>query len=412
MKILRKSRVLLFIGVLWLCAASCPQAGENSITTLPERIVLNVTQTPAGSQAVTWQTLKTAGYPAAQIIKLSELLTPDSSPATFPAQTQVVELDKKQIYHHSVIFNSLFPDTLYAYRVGEAPCWSEWNQFKTASQTREPFTFLYFGDIQKQIFPMCSQMFRAALQQEPESRFWLLCGDMVNNGPDDREWNDFFNAMGWMPRTIPLVLVPGNHEYPDKRFISQDAYHITNLWRPQFAQPENGPKGLEESAFSFEYQGVCFIVLNGNEQTKEQAVWMETILLKNKQPWIIVAIHQPVYSISQRKDRTNFQDLLVPVFDRFSVDLVLQGHDHGYTRTFPLKNNQLASEKTKGTIYVISNAGPKVYPVGSRYDHLMAKTRSGGMLFQSIRVDKNRLQFKAYDMMKKVVDSFDIRKIN
>ncbi len=127
-------------------------------------------------------------------------------------------------------------------------------------------------------------------------------------------------------------------------------------------------------------------------------------------PWIIVAIHQPVYSISKRRNKTDFQKFLVPVFDRFSVDLVLQGHDHGYSRTFPLKNNKRVSDKEKGTIYIISNAGPKIYPADSRYDHLMTITKSKELLFQSISVDSSTLEYTAYDFMKQVYDSFEIHK--
>lgn len=92
--------------------------------------------------------------------------------------------------------------------------------------------------------------------------------------------------------------------------------------------------------YYFEYQGVVFIVLNGNEQIETQAAWLEAILSRNTPEWIIVAIHQPVYPISMRRHNTTFQEVFVPVFDRFGVDLVLQGHDHGYSRTVALKNHQ------------------------------------------------------------------------
>ena len=123
-----------------------------------------------------------------------------------------------------------------------------------------------------------------------------------------------------------------------------------------------------------------------------------------------VVIHQPVYPISQRKTHTDFQDLLVPVFDRHSVDLVLQGHDHGYARTVSLKNHQPVSEKEKGVVYIISNSGPKFYPPGDRYDHLMAKTLSRTMGFQSVRVEGNTLQYRAYGLAKEAVDTFEIKK--
>ena len=377
----------------------------------PEKIILNLTRTPGTSQAVTWRTSYQGASHRAQIVQISDLLNPKNKPTTVPALTTRVNLENNKIvHHHSIVFEQLEPDTRYAYRVGDNLHWSEWNQFQTAHQKPVPFTFLYFGDVQEKIHSMCSQVFRTAFQQEPESKFWLFAGDMVDNGPDDQQWEEFFTALGWIPRTLPLVLVPGNHEYPDKRKISQKNFHITRLWRPYFTLPENGPRGLEETVFSFEYPGVCFVVLNGNERTDEQAEWLKTILQKNRQPWTIVSIHQPVYSISKRRNPTAFQHLFVPLFDRFSVDLVLQGHDHGYARTFPLKNNQRVSDKEKGTVYIISNAGPKVYPVSSRYDHLMAKAQPGQLLFQSIRVAEDGLQVTAKNLLNKTIDSFDIRK--
>ena len=386
-------------------------ADEKTVAPLPERIVLNITETPFNSQAVTWRTRGKHGSPRAELIKLSDLLNTDRSLKIFPAITSVVELDNKALaYHHSVIFNGLMPDVLYAYRVGDDQAWSEWNQFRTAFDKPEPFTFLYFGDVQEQVFSMCSQVFRAAFQKEPDARFWLFTGDMVNNGPDDRLWAEFFSALAWIPGTVPLVLTPGNHEYPDPRVTPKDELHLTSLWRPQFTLPENGPKGLEETAFSFEYQGVCVVILNGNEQTSEQALWLETVLSKNQQMWTIVAVHQPVYSISERKNKTVFQDLFVPIFDKYGVDLVLQGHDHGYARTLSLKNHQPVSDKEKGTVYIISNSGPKFYPAGHRYDHLMAKTLSNSIWFQSIRVENNILKYTAYNMQREVVDAFEIIK--
>jgi len=397
MKTYKISRYILFSGLALLLVFTLCRADENTLKIVPERIILNLTRTPFNSQAVTWRTKKMAASPQAQIIRASQLLNLESTPKIFAARTSAVELDKKNtVYHHSVVFSSLKPEVLYAYRVGDDQHLSEWNQFRTASEKPNPFTFLYFGDIQNQIHSMCSQVVRVAFQTKPDSEFWLFTGDMVNNGQDDNEWEEFFNTMGWIPRTTPIILLPGNHEYPDKRFTLLKDYQISKLWRPHFTLPGNGPDGLEETVLSFEYQGVCFVMLNGNEQVKKQAEWLKKILSRNRQHWIIIAIHQPVYSTSERWNLTDFQKLFVPVFDQFSVDLVLQGHDHGYSRTFPLKGNKRVSGKERGTIYIISNAGPKLYPASSRYDHLMEKVEVQKLLFQSISVDTNTLKYTSY----------------
>ncbi len=405
-------RHIIITGLCLFLWCNSGFSGENKIPAIPERVVLNMTETPFNSMAVTWRTRAPGAFPRAEIIPLADLLNPEKNPKTFPALSSVLALnDQTSVFQHSLIFSELTPEVIYAYRVGDDQTWSEWSQFKTAFEKPAPFVFLYFGDIQKDIFSMGSQLFRSAFQKEPGARFWLFTGDMVDNGLDDREWDEFFSALSFIPRTVPLVLAPGNHEYPGwQSVIPGAARTISHLWRPQFTFPENGPKDLKEVVYSFNYQGVCFIILSGVENLAEQTAWLEMILSKNKQPWTVVAMHHPIYSVIDRRNSTEMQEAFLPVFDRYAVDLVLQGHHHSYARTKKLKNNALVSDTEKGTIYIISNSGPKYYPASRRYDHLMGKTMTYGVWFQSIRVENNTLTYTAYDMAKEAVDTVTIKK--
>jgi hypothetical protein len=229
----RFSRIKSYMILAGLCLLLCVnqgRAGDTAVSSLPERIILNLTETPSSSQAVTWRTGEKSLFPRAEIIPVSDLLNPEIRPRSFPALSTSVALDGKAgVFQHSVVFSGLFPGTAYAYRLGEDPAWSEWNQFKTAQDKPEPFTFLYFGDVQEEVSSMCSQVFRAAFQKEPEARFWLFAGDMADNGPDDRLWGEFFSALGWISRTTPLVPAAGNHEYPDPQKIPADQRRITSL---------------------------------------------------------------------------------------------------------------------------------------------------------------------------------------
>jgi acid phosphatase type 7 len=411
-RFLKITRCLAATGVLLLVFSFFAKAEvQTAAGLLPERVVLNITENPHDSQAVTWRTRQKGTAPAAQIVLLSDLLKLETGVRIFNAETCRVDTgDTGPAYHHAVVFESLSADTDYAFRVGDDPVWSEWCRFKTASDGPAPFTMVFFGDIQVQVHALGSQLFRTAALAVPDAAFWLFAGDMVDNGPDDREWAEFFTAVSWMARTFPLVPVPGNHEYPDPRIIPKEERRITPLWRPHFTLPDNGPPGLEETVYYFAYQGVLFIVLNGNEQIETQAAWLEAILSQNIPDWIIVSIHQPVYPISMRRHSTTFQEVFVPVFDRFGVDLVLQGHDHGYARTVALKNNQPVPENEPGTVYIISNSGPKFYPVSDRYDHLMARTGSEEMLFHTIRVEGDALHFTAFDITGRLVDTAVLQK--
>jgi hypothetical protein len=209
----------------------------------------------------------------------------------------------------------------------------------------------------------------------------------------------------------PMMLIPGNHDYPDKRYLHAKPYELFPLWRPHVTLPENGLHGLEETAYYIDYQGVRFVMLNGNEKIEEQARWLDRILSENHQRWTIVGIHQPVYSTTSkgRKD-SKLQNQLVPIFDKHSVDLVLQGHNHTYSRTYEIKNGVRTGDNEKGTVYVISVSGPKFYEVKTQQKDLMAKIETGRQLFQVIHIDHNRLLYESFDVTGKVYDSFTLEK--
>ncbi len=405
MAIHKPSRLLpLLLALVFI--TGCTQARFNPVSTAPlpqpgltpKRIILNLTRTPATSQAVTWRTASIVTTPKAQIAIATGSPAFRTKATTITALSESVKSDDTSLFfYHSVTFKDLAPNTLYAYRVGDGTHWSEWNQFKTAAATPRPFTFIYFGDPQEEAGSMCARTFRTAFKTAPDAAFWHFVGDLVDNGDKDDEWEELFDAFGWIPRTTPMILLPGNHAYPDKRFVKGDAFKIFPQWRPQFTLPRNGPKGLEETAYAIDYQGVRFIMLNGNEKLREQAEWLNTVLENNPQPWTIAAIHQPIYSTGRKRNDQQRQALFVPIFDKHSVDLVLQGHEHNYARTRQLVNGQPATAPRKGTVYVTSVCGPKAYPVNHRYDHLMETIGTGRQLFQVIRVSGRNLTCEAFD---------------
>ncbi|SPD73363.1 putative phosphohydrolase [uncultured Desulfobacterium sp.] len=387
---------------------SCP-CYCNAYT--PERVILNLTEDPSQSQAVTWRTCAEIEHPKAQIEPAADFPDLKESLRTIDAVSEKVILgNDKAVYHHSAVFKALKPDTIYVYRVGTDDNWSEWSQFRTACKSHDPFEFVYLGDPQEDIKSMCSQIFRVAYKKAPNAVFWLFVGDLVDNGDEDADWAELFYGFGWIPAMTPIITLPGNHEYPDRRYIQDKDYKLAHLWRSHFTLPENGPQGLEETVYFIDYQGVRFVMLNGNEKYEEQAIWLDRILSENPKPWAIVGIHQPVYSTAKHRDNLRLQNLLVPIFDKHSVDLVLEGHDHTYCRTYKLKNGVRVGDNNKGTVYVISVSGPKLYQAETKYKGLMAKIETGRQLFQVISIDHNRLIYSSFDVKGELYDSFVLEK--
>jgi acid phosphatase type 7 len=168
--------------------------------------------------------------------------------------------------------------------------------------------------------------------------------------------------------------------------------------------------GLEEETYFIDYQGTRFVMLNGNEKFDDQAKWLDRVLASNPQRWTVVAIHQPFYSTGKNRDNPTLRKLFVPIFDKYSVDLVLQGHDHSYGRTYKLRNGSVVKGNGKGTVYVVSVSGPKMYELNPANKSIMVKTGTGRQLFQVISVDKNLLKYESFTSTGDLYDSFELKK--
>lgn len=401
--------LILFLAFLLFSNSSCKTVDQQA--RIPERIILNLTETPATSQAVTWRTKYNVSNPQAQLAPATESPDFDKKAFTIQANTEQVKPDDKSVvYYHSIVFNSLKPDSTYAYRVGDGQIWSEWNQFHTASETNEPFKFVYFGDPQNNIKSICSRIFRAAYKKAPDADFWHFVGDIVNHGEIDEEWAELYYALGWIPRVTPVILLPGNHEYVKKEMNGEQIRELNHLWHPQFTLPENGPVDLKETVYFIDYQGVRFVMLNGNEKLQEQAKWLDAVLAENPQIWTIIGIHQPLYSTANERDNPYLRELFLPIFDKYSVDLVLQGHDHTYGRTYKLRNGIKVGDNEKGTVYIVSVSGPKRYQINQNYKDLMVKIGTGRQLFQVIQVTKKHLVYESFTATGELYDSFELVK--
>lgn len=367
-----------------------------------ERIILTWKENPSTSQAVTWRT--NAAVKAA----VAEIAVADSSPdfqknsQRFHATTTALQTAEQNLYYHSVNFTNLIPDTLYAYRVGNGTLWSEWFQFRTANNQPEPFSFIYFGDAQNHIRSLWSRAIRSAILESPQARFMIHAGDLVNHGDSDDEWEEWFDAAGWLFAMVPSMPAAGNHEYRNEKI---SAKRLSPYWRPQFMLPENGIGELIETVYYIDYQGVRIVVLNSNRKVEEQAQWLEKILVKNSNNWTVISFHHPIHESVYGPHENNHGKLWKPLFEQYNVDLVLQGHEHIYARGFGQENN---SKQAAGPLYITSVSGPKMYELQSR--RWMDRVGENMQLFQVISVSRNILYYRALTVTGELYDAFNIVK--
>lgn len=391
------------------------EAAERGLypSKMPDRVILTWNGDPSTTQAVTWRTSTSVSKGLGQIAESEPGPAfdpykgdgPDPDKVrTLEATSRALTSDLGDARYHEVAFRDLKPGTKYVYRVGDGATWSAWYQFSTASARPEELRFVYFGDSQNDLRSHWSRVVRQAFSDMPKAHFLLHAGDLTSRARSDAEWGEWHAAGGWINAMIPSIPTPGNHEY--------FGGGLTDHWRAQFTLPENGPEGLEETAYYVDVQGVRVVSLNSNEKLEEQAVWLDRLLSDNPNAWTVITFHHPVYSTARGRDNATLRAAWRPVFDKHVPDLVLQGHDHTYGRAGPMREDNLLTgaklRSERGTVYVVSVSGPKMY--GLEGAEWMNETAQGVQLYQLITIRGDTLRYEARTADGATFDTFEIVK--
>jgi len=93
-------------------------------------------------------------------------------------------------------------------------------------------------------------------------------------------------------------------------------------------------------------------------------VWLKQDLAANTQPWTVVYFHHPPYTKTSHNSDTeteliNMRQRVVRIFERYKVDLVLNGHSHGYERSFLLNGHYGVESTFDPAIHALSTSSAK-----------------------------------------------------
>ena len=393
----------------------------------PDRIILTFNGNPSTKRAVTWRTDSSVKKAEAQIAVAGINSDFVKEASTYTANTEEFDLGLYKsnksliVNYHSVVFENLKPNTLYAYRVGFAENWSEWIQFKTANDTYSPTQFVYFGDAQNDILNHWSRVIRMAYKTAPDASFVIHAGDLVDSAHKDNEWAQWFKAGGFIHSQWTAIPVVGNHEF--QRFDGYEGTlprRLSIQWRPQFTLPveENLDEKLHETVYSVEYQDILVLVLNSTGQLEEQTEYIREKLTNSDAKWKIVTNHHSVFSPAEGRDFEYARKVWKPLFEKYGVDLVLNGHDHTYARGHtPVKSQNVNESGIFKTLYVTSVSGPKQYKLDKdqikNYEidgYMSDKMGEETQFFQVINIDSNKLTYSAYTTLGDLYDRAIITK--
>jgi hypothetical protein len=209
-----------------------------------------------------------------------------------------------------------------------------------------------------------------------------------------------------------MKIAIGNHEY----IIYSPTYGNDSYRLPSLLTEYMRHFGLTEQYYSFDYQNVHFLVMSSEDSFSEDSEQydfvkddLERASTNSSVKWIVTYFHNPVYSSpNQHVPNVSFRDIYHPIFDQYNVDLVLQGHNHNYQRSYPLEYNQSDSsnpavttnEKTnyvdpQGPIFaIVGTGGHSLYDLDDRSPFNVYQT-AGDYGFLSIDITNDGATMEA-----------------
>lgn len=371
----------------------------------PDHVVLTWSGDPRRTQTIQWRTSPATKKGRVAYMKKSDYnrFNP-KKPKRVDAVTEIIEtptlVNDSVMLRHTARLTDLEPATTYLYSVGDGSSdgWTEFAEFTTAPDGVEPFSFIYMGDAQNGLERWGSLIHRSFLHR-PDAAFYVMAGDLVNRGSERDDWDSYFENAKHIFNRRQVVPVPGNHEYQGGD---------CQMYLDMFALPETSPIG--EKAYTFEYSNALFVCLDSNLPVETQTEWLEEQLAGSNAKWKFVVYHHPAYSSGPRRDNPEIREVWGAIFDKYHVDLALQGHDHAYLRTYPMKAGQRVGSPAEGTIYIVSVSGTKFYEQAEHEYTEFGMTKVATYQAIDIKISGDQLVYRSYDDKGDLRDEFVIEK--
>lgn len=345
---------------------------------------------------------------------------------------------------------NLKPNTTYYYSYTIDGDWTDPVLFKTKS--KDNFSFAFMGDPQigasykykkrnsyeeaiKEDSYNWNEVIKKSVDKRNNLSFIICGGDETNTKSNKSEENNLISNLEYYGflypkylRFIPIANTIGNHDKENK-----DYYYRFNM--PNLSELGQTTAGGD---YYFTYNNALFIMLNTNNlNINEHKKFIEESINNNQdKKWRIVVFHHDIYgggTHSNDKDVIKLREKLPSILEMGDVDLVLSGHDHIYSRSNLLLNNNI-SEKSiidklngeekeieiyrnpKGILYITggSSTGSKFYKKDENKDdkHIKFRYDKKEPMYTIIDIDNNYMQINTYkiDDEKRIDNTIIIRK--
>ena len=152
----------------------------------------------------------------------------------------------------------------------------------------------------------------------------------MHQGAGDYYDNIYFKPYASLLKNVNVFTSLGNHDViTDNGGVYLDDFHL----------PHNNPDSTERY-YSFRWANAYFIALDTNGDfspgSPQHAFLVNALTdsLRTSATWTFIYAHHPPYTEywTDYYGDKRVQDYLVPIYEQYDVDMVMNGHTHSYER--------------------------------------------------------------------------------
>ncbi len=298
-------------------------------------------------------------------------------------------------FRFEAVLDNLTSASSYGYRVSVGGERVGVARFQTPGTPS--FEFLAFGDsgtgseVQAQL--------AKRMLQHTAAGFVLHTGDLVYPaGSYERYENLYFAYYQELMRNAPFFPCPGNHDYYETSCIPYRALHSV---------PGETVQSQDQGRYySFDWGNAHFVSLDTNDSLFEAVHgsgdmlrWLEADLSASHKFWRIVMVHHSPYAEGAHSGEIEgkmIREHIGPILEKHAIPLVLNGHEHSYQRSIPIR----------GTTYITTGGGGA--PLHAVTPSPLTEKGVSEHHYLSVAIDGANLQLKALRADGSLLDTWEL----